>query len=95
VAADGEHGVARFVVWDTGIGIAGCDLPRLSQDFVQLEARLAQDDEGTGLGLALVRRLVELHRGQVRAESDGQGKGSRFTVALPWGTAASAPKSSG
>jgi CheY-like chemotaxis protein len=73
-----------FTVWDTGIGIAAEDLPRLFQDFVQLDARLARQYEGAGLGLALVRRLVELHGGHVKAESDGPGQGSRFTVSLPW-----------
>ena len=84
VRGDEKQGVAEFTVWDTGIGIAAENLPRLFQDFVQLDTRLARDYEGTGLGLATVRRLAELHGGQVKAESDGPGKGSRFTVSLPW-----------
>ena len=84
VRGNAKQGVAEFTVWDTGIGIAAEDLPRLFQDFVQLDTRLARDYEGTGLGLATVWRLAELHGGQVKAESDGPGKGSRFTVSLPW-----------
>ena len=87
VRGDEQRRVVDFTVWDTGIGIAGTDLPRLFQDFVQLDTRLAREYEGTGLGLALVRRLAELHGGQVKAESDGLGKGSRFTVSLPWSEA--------
>ncbi len=84
VHGDAEQQRVDFTVRDTGVGIAPEDLPRLFQDFVQLDARLAREYEGTGLGLAMVRRLVELHGGQVRAESEGLGKGSRFTVSLPW-----------
>ena len=84
VSGDEKEHRVEFTVWDTGIGIAAEDLPRLFQNFVQLDARLARNYEGTGLGLALVRHLVELHGGQVQAESDGLGKGSRITVNLPW-----------
>ena len=87
VSGEEKQCVVEFIVWDTGIGIAAEDLSRLFQDFVQLDARLARNYEGTGLGLSLVKRLVELHGGQVQAESDGLGKGSRFTVSLPWGEA--------
>jgi len=71
-------------VADTGIGIRAEDLPRLFQEFVQLERTRAQNQEGTGLGLALTRRLVELHGGRIWAESEGEGKGSTFTVVLPF-----------
>jgi signal transduction histidine kinase/ActR/RegA family two-component response regulator len=85
VASDVEHSVARFVVWDTGIGIAPDMMPRLFKPFVQLDNRLNRDHTGTGLGLALVRELVALHGGSIAAESPGlPGKGSRFTVVLPW-----------
>jgi signal transduction histidine kinase len=69
-------------VTDTGVGIKAEDLPRLFQEFVQLETTQAQKHEGTGLGLALTKRLVELHGGRVWAESEGEGRGSRFTVLL-------------
>jgi signal transduction histidine kinase len=72
-------------VTDTGVGIKAEDLPRLFQDFVQLETTQAQKHEGTGLGLALTKRLVEMHGGRIRAESEGEGKGSTFTVLLPFG----------
>ena len=72
-------------VQDTGTGIRPEDLPRLFQEFVQLETTQAQKHEGSGLGLALTKRLVELHGGRIRAESAGEGQGSSFTVALPFG----------
>jgi len=77
--------VVCFTVWDTGIGVAAEDQPRLFQHFVQLDSRLARDYEGTGLGLALVKRLAQLHGGSVEVES-APGRGSRFTVILPWRT---------
>jgi PAS domain S-box-containing protein len=72
----------RLTVWDTGAGIAPEDQARLFQPFVQLDNRLSRQHVGTGLGLSLVRRLVDLHGGEVRVESE-VGKGSRFTVTLP------------
>ncbi|HEU5395195.1 MAG TPA: ATP-binding protein, partial [Candidatus Methylomirabilis sp.] len=72
-------------VTDTGTGINAEELPRLFQEFVQLEAAATKRHEGTGLGLALTKRLVELHGGQIRAESAGLGQGSTFTVLLPFG----------
>jgi PAS domain S-box-containing protein len=73
----------QITVWDTGIGIHEEDIPRLFQSFVQLDARLARQYNGTGLGLALVRKLAELHGGSVSAQSIF-GQGSKFTVTLPW-----------
>ncbi|MBI4839573.1 MAG: response regulator [candidate division NC10 bacterium] len=69
---------------DTGIGIKSEDLPRLFQEFAQLETTRAQKHEGTGLGLALTKRLVELHGGRILAESAGEGRGSTFTFVLPF-----------
>jgi len=71
-------------VSDTGIGIKTEDLPRLFQQFVQLEATATKHHEGTGLGLALAKRLVELHGGRIWAQSAGEGQGSTFTVILPF-----------
>jgi PAS domain S-box-containing protein len=71
-------------VRDTGIGIREADLPRLFQDFVQLESVETKRHEGTGLGLALTRRLVELHGGRIWVESEGVGQGSTFTILLPF-----------
>ncbi|PZO38291.1 MAG: hypothetical protein DCF19_16560 [Pseudanabaena frigida] len=72
-----------FQVVDTGIGITSNDLQRLFQPFVQVDRALNRQYEGTGLGLALVKQIVELHGGQVMAESK-VGEGSCFTVALPY-----------
>ena len=69
---------------DTGIGIRADDMPKLFQEFSQLEAAKRLTQEGTGLGLALTKRLVELHGGRIRAESAGEGRGSTFTVVLPF-----------
>ncbi len=71
-------------VTDTGVGIRPEDLTRLFQEFVQLETTKGQRHEGTGLGLALTKRLVELHGGRIWAESAGVGQGSTFTVVLPF-----------
>lgn len=70
-------------VWDTGIGIAEENFERLFMPFAQLDARLAREFEGTGLGLALAKGLTELLGGVVTIQST-LGKGSRFTVTLPW-----------
>lgn len=70
-------------VIDTGIGIAADNIPKLFQPFVQIDSRLNRRHSGTGLGLALVRRLVELHSGTVSLQSK-VGEGSCFTVSLPY-----------
>ncbi|MFT3891072.1 MAG: PAS domain S-box protein [Anaerolineales bacterium] len=72
-----------ITVWDTGIGIKEEDFERLFKPFVQLDAGLARESSGTGLGLALVAQMARLHGGSVSVESDA-GKGSRFTIILPW-----------
>ncbi len=69
-------------VSDTGVGIAQADLYRLFQPFMQLDSSRSRLYEGTGLGLVMVRRLVELQSGALLVESE-PGKGSRFTVWLP------------
>ena len=76
-----DQGVATFTVWDTGIGIAPEDLPRLFQAFSQIDSGLARAQEGSGLGLALVSKLVELHGGSLGLETE-PGKGSRFSFSL-------------
>jgi PAS domain S-box-containing protein len=83
VRADAAQEQIQFVVWDTGIGIAEADYPRLFQPFTQVDGRLSRQYGGVGLGLALVRRLVELHGGSIRLESI-VGQGSRFIVSIPW-----------
>ena len=69
-------------VWDSGIGISQENLGRLFQPFTQLDSRLSRQYNGTGLGLALVRRMVEMHGGTVRVQS-APGQGSRFTFNIP------------
>ncbi len=85
--------VIEIAVADTGIGIKAEDLPRLFQEFVQLEAAATKRYEGTGLGLALTRRLVELHGGRIWAESAGEGRGTTVTVVLPFEGPGEAPES--
>jgi signal transduction histidine kinase len=79
----GEPGCwAELAVQDQGIGISPEDLPRLFKPFTQLESAYTKRYEGTGLGLALTHRLVELQGGWIRVESEVD-RGSRFTVAIP------------
>lgn len=74
----------EIAVADSGIGIKAEDLPRLFQEFVQLEGPANTRHGGTGLGLALTKRLVELHGGRIWGESPGEGQGSTFRVVLPF-----------
>ena len=80
----------RFVVTDDGPGIAPEDVGKLFRPFTQLDTRLSREHGGTGLGLALVRHMSELHRGKVDVETES-GKGSRFTGSLPWTPRADGP----
>ncbi|MGJ0393986.1 MAG: PAS domain S-box protein [Methylocystis sp.] len=75
-------------VTDTGVGISKDMLPRVFDLFSQSNCTLDRTHGGLGIGLALVRELVELHRGKVEASSEGEGKGSRFVVRLPLLTSA-------
>ncbi len=77
-----EQEWVRISVQDTGPGIADADLPRLFREFVQLDSGLARRSEGTGLGLALSRRLARLMDGNITVESR-LGEGSVFTFTLP------------
>lgn len=70
-------------VKDTGVGIRSESLPRVFQMFYQVDHSLEKAGGGLGIGLSLVRRLVELHGGKVDARSEGAGKGSEFIVRLP------------
>jgi PAS domain S-box-containing protein len=77
----------KITVSDTGMGISPDGLERLYKPFSQVDSGLARKFEGTGLGLAMVKLLAELHGGSVAVESE-VGKGSRFTVWLPFRLAA-------
>ncbi|HEY6333793.1 MAG TPA: ATP-binding protein, partial [Blastocatellia bacterium] len=72
----------KVQVTDTGIGIKAEDLPKLFNEFTQLDSSAGRRYEGTGLGLALTRKLVELQNGSITVES-AFGAGSTFTVTLP------------
>jgi signal transduction histidine kinase len=80
--ADGTIPV-RFSVTDTGIGIAPGVMPKLFQKFSRADNANKQNIHGTGLGLFIVREIVNAHKGRVWAESAGEGKGSKFIVELP------------
>jgi len=83
LAVRAENGVAVLSVQDSGVGIPAELLPRVFDLFVQGDHSLDRTAGGLGIGLTLVRRIVELHGGAVEATSDGLGRGSRFTVRLP------------
>lgn len=78
-----ENGMATMKVEDNGIGISSDRLGEIFQMFAQVDDALGRGQAGLGIGLTLVKTLVELHRGTVIAESDGFGKGSVFTVRIP------------
>jgi PAS domain S-box-containing protein len=81
IAREGDAAVVE--VQDSGIGIPADKLDAVFEMFSQLEPRSHHSEGGLGIGLALSRRLVELHGGSMSAASDGPGRGSRFTVRLP------------
>ncbi len=74
---------AVFAVCDNGIGIAPEVLPRVFELFVQADAGRDRDEGGLGIGLALVRKIMEMHGGSVRVDSAGKNRGSEFVVTLP------------
>src|SRR5262249_12762795 len=81
-------------VRDNGVGIAPEALPQVFDMFMQVESSADRSQGGLGIGLTLVRRLVEMHGGRIEARSTGLGKGSEFLVRLP-ALAESAPESAG
>jgi PAS domain S-box-containing protein len=72
-----------LIISDSGKGIAKEFLPHVFERFRQANSSISRTEGGLGLGLALVRQLVEMHGGQILAESDGVGRGSRFTIIFP------------
>lgn len=76
-------GYARITVKDTGIGIPSKFLPYVFDSFRQADGSTTRKHGGLGLGLAIVRHLIELHGGTVTASSPGEGQGATFTVKLP------------
>lgn len=81
IEQDGSHGLVR--IRDNGIGIAPESMSKLFNLFSQLHTGTERTQGGLGIGLALVRKLVEMHGGQVTAASDGVDRGSEFVVKLP------------
>jgi signal transduction histidine kinase len=90
LAASAAGGVFTLQVRDTGCGIAPDVLPFIFERFRQGDVRLTREQGGLGLGLSIVRSLVEMHGGTVMAESAGEGQGATFTVRLPIGATAGA-----
>ncbi|MDE2428692.1 MAG: response regulator [Burkholderiales bacterium] len=82
---DGSTEFLELIVKDNGIGISAEDQARLFQPFTQIDSTLARRHQGTGLGLAMVKRLAELQGGKVLLSS-APGQGSTFTIYLPWKT---------
>ena len=74
---------AEIFIKDNGVGIAPGELKRVFKRFYRAPSSSAQNPKGTGLGLFIVKSIIEKHRGKVRAESRGEGKGSTFYVQLP------------
>jgi CheY-like chemotaxis protein len=83
LTADRDGDVAVLRVRDNGIGIAPQMLPRIFELFVQADHASTKAQGGLGIGLTLVKNLVEMHNGTVEARSEGLGKGSEFAVRLP------------
>ena len=83
VTVDVAGEMAVLVIEDTGVGMTPDLVERVFDLFVQGERSLARSEGGLGIGLTLVKRLVEMHGGSINAESSGPGRGSRFTVRLP------------
>lgn len=84
VTHDGADAVVT--VSDTGVGVPAAEVPRLFERFHRIENVRARSNEGSGIGLALVKELVELHSGSISAHS-AEGAGTTFTIRLPFGTA--------
>jgi signal transduction histidine kinase len=81
VAHEDNHTVIR--VTDEGAGLSPEDLGRLFGRFQRLSAKPTAGESSTGLGLSIVKRIIDMHGGEVKANSDGPGKGSTFTITLP------------
>ena len=80
----GDEKYVDVSISDTGIGIPKEKLSKIFDRFYQVDGSHTREQEGTGIGLALTKELVELHKGKIGVESE-EGKGTRFTVSIPLG----------
>jgi signal transduction histidine kinase/DNA-binding response OmpR family regulator len=94
IGVSAEHGGIVFRVRDSGIGIEREFLSRIFEPFTQVDRRLDRAQGGLGIGLTLVRRLIELQHGSVTVASEGKDKGSEFVIRLPAAPAVADPKQS-
>jgi len=78
-----SSGFIKIMIRDEGVGIKAEDCQRIFNIFEQADASATRKFEGTGVGLALSRKIVEMHKGKIWGESDGEDKGSTFTFTLP------------
>ncbi len=92
VVTDQVNSKVQLVVRDSGTGIGAEFLPHIFERFTQADGTTTRQHGGLGLGLAIVRHLVELHGGEVRAESAGEGQGATFIVTLPVRAVVEAPE---
>lgn len=83
ITAEACEDQLRISVRDTGIGIKESDIGRIFKEFEQLDASYARNQEGTGLGLALTKKLIDMHEGKIWVNSAGEGSGSTFSFMLP------------
>src|SRR5262249_55046400 len=88
VGVERDGALVQVLVRDQGIGIPAEALPGVVEMFVRGESRLTRSRGGLGVGLGLVKRLVEMHGGTVAADSEGPGRGTTIVVRLPLDTAA-------
>lgn len=86
-----DQKLAQITVTDTGQGIPPDFLPNIFERFRQADGTITRAHGGLGLGLSIVRHIVEMHGGQIRASSEGQGQGATFTVQLPLAAEAAFP----
>jgi CheY-like chemotaxis protein len=92
ITAERDSGSVAVSVQDSGIGIPSEMLAHVFEPFTQLDRSLERSRGGLGIGLALAKRLVEMHGGAIEAQSSGVGQGSRFIVRLPLSEQQTAPQ---
>jgi PAS domain S-box-containing protein len=95
LVAERQGSDVAIAVRDTGVGIPAANLPKLFEMFSQVQGTLSRSQGGLGIGLCLVKRLVEMHGGRIEARSDGPGLGSEFVVRLPVAVEACRPEGRG